>query len=52
MLDALRTFDKDRNLKETLGAEFAAAYLKIKFAEWDSFTSHFSTWEKQNTIDI
>ena len=52
MLDALRTFDKDRNLKETLGAEFAAAYLKIKSAEWDSFTSHFSTWEKQNTIDI
>ena len=52
MLDALRTFDKDRKLKETLGTEFAAAYLKMKSAEWASFTSHFSTWEKENTIDI
>ena len=52
MLDALRTFDKDRKLKETLGTEFAAAYLKMKSGEWASFTSHFSTWEKENTIDI
>ena len=52
MLDALRTFDKDRKLKETLGTEFAAAYLKMKSAEWASFTSHFSTWEKENAIDI
>ena len=52
MLDALRTFDKDRKLKETLGTEFAAAYVKMKSAEWASFTSHFSTWEKENTIDI
>ena len=50
--NALRTFDKDRKLKEALGMEFAAAYLKMKSAEWASFTSHFSTWEKENTIDI
>ena len=37
-------------LKETLGTEFAAAYLKMKSAEWASFASHFSTWEKTQSI--
>ncbi|MBD3665927.1 type III glutamate--ammonia ligase [Sulfitobacter aestuariivivens] len=52
MLDALRAFDKDKGLKAALGDEFSAAYIKLKTAEWNDFTAHFSQWEKDNTLDI
>ena len=52
MLDALREFDKDKGLKAMLGEEFAAAFLKLKTQEWNSFVSHFSEWERANTLDI
>ncbi|MEO0720503.1 MAG: type III glutamate--ammonia ligase, partial [Pseudomonadota bacterium] len=51
-LDALRAFDKDRALKGALGESFAAAYLKLKSAEWKSFKAHLSEWEKRTTLDI
>jgi glutamine synthetase len=52
LLDALRIFDKDKALKESLGDEFSNAFLKLKHEEWTSFCSHFSSWEKENTLDI
>ena len=52
MLDALRAYDKDKGLKEAMGKEFSEAYLKLKMEEWNSFVSHFSSWEKENTLDI
>lgn len=52
MLDALREYDKDRGLKAAMGDEFSAAFLKLKHQEWNSFTAHFSEWEKANTLDI
>ncbi|CUH42854.1 type III glutamate--ammonia ligase [Ruegeria atlantica] len=52
MLDALREYDKDKNLKAMMGAEFSSAFLKMKHQEWNSFVSHFSRWEKDNTLDI
>ena len=52
MLDAIRTFDKDKELKGMLGDEFSAAFIKMKMQEWHSFTAHFSQWEKDNTLDI
>ena len=52
MLDALRAYDKDKGLKEAMGKEFSDAYLKLKMEEWNSFVSHFSSWEKENTLDI
>jgi glutamine synthetase len=52
MLDALREYEKNESLKAALGLEFSAAYLKMKRQEWDSFVSHFSTWERDNTLDI
>lgn len=52
MLDALRAYDKDKGLKEAMGSKFSAAYLKMKHQEWNDFTSHFSQWEKDNTLDI
>ncbi|MEM9583137.1 MAG: type III glutamate--ammonia ligase, partial [Pseudomonadota bacterium] len=52
MLDALRAYDKDKDLKSAMGQEFSNAFLKMKHQEWNDFTSHFSKWEKDNTLDI
>ena len=52
LLDALREFNKNKGLKSMLGDELSAAYLKVKHQEWDAFAAHFSTWEKENTLDI
>lgn len=52
LLDALREYDKDKGLKKAMGEEFSSAYLKLKHQEWNLFTSHFSQWEKDNTLDI
>ncbi len=52
MLDALREYDNDKELKRAMGEEFSAAYLKMKMQEWNSYAAHFSDWERQNTLDI
>ncbi|MBB4065427.1 type III glutamate--ammonia ligase [Gellertiella hungarica] len=52
MLDALREYDSDTTLKAMMGDEFSAAYLKLKHQEWNSYASHFSRWETENTLDI
>lgn len=52
MLDALREYDKDKGLKAAMGEEFSASFIKMKMQEWNDFTSHFSQWEKDNTLDI
>jgi len=52
LLDGVRAFDADGALKATLGAEFSTAYVKLKTREWNAYTAHFSTWERENTLDI
>ncbi|MEM6945593.1 MAG: type III glutamate--ammonia ligase, partial [Pseudomonadota bacterium] len=52
MLDAVRAFDADTELKEALGQGFAGAYVKLKTQEWQSYMAHFSDWERVNTLDI
>jgi glutamine synthetase len=52
LLDALRAFDADENLKAALGTEFSAAYAKMKLKEWNSYTAHFTQWERDTTLDI
>jgi glutamine synthetase len=52
LLDALREYDKDRTLKAMMGEEFSSAYLKLKHQEWNSYCSHLSKWETENTLDI
>jgi glutamine synthetase len=52
LLDALRNFDKDEELKEALGKEFAESYIKMKMREWNSYVSHLTQWERDNTLDI
>jgi glutamine synthetase len=52
MLDAIREYDKDSELKQAMGDEFSASFIKMKMQEWNSFVTHFSRWEKDNTLDI
>lgn len=52
LLDALRAYDSDAGLKEMLGRSFSTAFVKLKMQEWQSYVSHFSTWEHANTLDI
>lgn len=51
LLDALRAFNRDESLRAALGADFSAAYLKLKDAEWNSYAGHFTSWERENTLD-
>ena len=52
LLDALRAYDMDKGLKTAMGDEFSSAYVKMKMQEWNAYVSHFSSWEKENTLDI
>ena len=52
LLDAIRAYDKDKGLKAAMGDEFSSAYIKMKMQEWNAYVSHFSSWEKENTLDI
>ena len=52
LLDAIRAYDADEGLKAMMGPEFSAAFIKMKEQEWNSYASHFSTWERDNTLDI
>ena len=52
LLDAVRAYDMDKGLKAAMGDEFSAAYIKMKMQEWNAYVSHFSSWEKDNTLDI
>jgi glutamine synthetase type III len=52
LIDALREYDKDDGLKQAMGAEFSAAYLKLKHQEWNAYASHFTQWERDTTLDI
>ncbi len=52
LLDALREFEKNKVLRDGLGAEFSTAFLKLKSNEWNAYMQHFTQWEKDNTLDI
>ncbi|ADE39950.1 type III glutamate--ammonia ligase [Candidatus Puniceispirillum marinum] len=52
LLDAIRAYDKDKGLKTAMGDDFSAAYIKMKMQEWNAYVSHFSSWEKENTLDV
>ncbi len=51
LLDALRLLDKNKILKEEMGADLIESYVKLKMIEWEQYTSHLSEWERQATLD-
>lgn len=52
LLDALREYDKDTELKSAMGDEFSSAFIKLKQQEWNAYASHFTQWERDNTLDV
>lgn len=52
LLDALRAYEADTELQAALGADFSAAYLKLKHQEWDTYCSQFTAWEHDTTLDV
>ncbi len=52
LLDAIRTFEKDKGLQQALGKEFSGAYVKMRMQEWNAFCAHFTQWERENTLDV
>ena len=51
LLDALRAFEKSATFKEAFGAEFMAAYAKLKYANWNEYARHLTNWERETTLD-
>jgi len=49
LLDALRAFDKDKNLKAAIGEETSAAFLKLKMNDWLDYSRHLTDWERDQT---
>jgi glutamine synthetase type III len=52
LLDAIRAYAADAGLQASMGAEFSAAYIKLKTEEWNAYTSHLTQWERDTTLDI
>ncbi len=51
LLDAIRQFGKNKIIREGFGDELVDAYVKLKMQAWDSYATHLSSWERQNTLD-
>jgi glutamine synthetase len=51
LLDALRTTDKSKAVRDGLGNAVVDAYLKLKNIEWNSYCHHLTQWERNHTLD-
>jgi glutamine synthetase len=51
LLDALRALQASTVLRDGLGADAVASYLKLRHEDWNAFTRHLTEWERQTTLD-
>jgi len=51
LLDALRSLEGDRVFKAALGESFVTSYLKLKYQQWDEYSSSITSWELDNTLN-
>lgn len=51
LLDAIRNFEKDKYLRDGLGAEVSDAYIKLKTNDWNQYCRHLTQWERDTTLD-
>ncbi|MBI1385021.1 MAG: type III glutamate--ammonia ligase [Rhizobiales bacterium] len=51
LLDAIRELSGNGAIRARLGGELMDAYVKLKTAEWNDFTRHMTTWERDRTLD-
>ena len=52
LLDSLRALDTNEVLRDWFGPEFLESYIKLKQEEWDTYTQHFTEWERTNALDV
>ncbi len=51
LLDALRTTERSKVLRDRFGDSFIDSYLKLRMDEWNAYSRHLTAWEMQNTLD-
>lgn len=51
LLDAVRTFERSKIVREGFGAAFVESYVKLKLREWRSYSAHITAWERDHTLD-
>ena len=51
LLDALRALDRSNILKDALGEDVIAAYIKLRQAEWNEYAGQLTEWERRTTLD-
>ncbi|MGE5475373.1 MAG: type III glutamate--ammonia ligase [Bacteroidales bacterium] len=51
LLDALRLLERSDVARAGFGDAFVDSYIKLKMAEWNSFMSHSSAWERLHNLD-
>lgn len=51
LLDALRLLERSEVARAGFGDGFVDSYIKLKMAEWNSFMSHSSAWERLHNLD-
>ena len=51
LLDALRALDRSNILKDALGEDVIAAYIKLRQAEWNEYAGQLTDWERRTTLD-
>ena len=52
LLDALRAFEASTMFRDSLGAAFANAYVKLRHQDWDAYARHLTQWERDTTLDV
>jgi len=51
LLDALRALDRSNILKDALGEDVIAAYIKLRHVEWNEYAGQLTEWERRTTLD-
>jgi glutamate---methylamine ligase len=51
LLDALRALGRSDILKDALGEDVIAAYIKLRQAEWNEYAGQLTDWERRTTLD-
>ena len=51
LLDALGSLEKNRVFKAAFGESFIASYLKLKYQQWNEYSSSITKWELDNTLN-
>ena len=51
LLDAIRLTQASDVLRDALGGDIVDSYCSLKMEEWNSYMTHLSQWERDNSLD-